>query len=114
MPKVYFDVSAIDRPFDDQSQPRIRREADAVAMLFNAIDKGLLEHLSSQMAEIEISVIPDSERREHLRQLLPPSTKIVRLTEPIFRRAGDLEQLGLKPSDAVHVAAAEASALMCC
>jgi len=61
------------------------------------------------MADIEIEVIPDEERKRRVSELLPDSDDRMRLTPAIFRRAEELEKLGFKPADAVHVAAAEAS-----
>ena len=37
----------------------------------------------------------------------PPRTDIIPVGGPSFRRAAELELLGIKPADAVHVAAAE-------
>lgn len=49
MSAVYFDVSCLNRPFDDQSQPRVLMEAEAIAIIFDSIDVGRNTHLSSQM-----------------------------------------------------------------
>ena len=38
--RVYFDTCALNRPFDDQSQARIRLEAEAVEHLIGAVDEG--------------------------------------------------------------------------
>jgi hypothetical protein len=45
--KVYFDVSCLNRPFDDQRQLRIRLESEAITLIFDQIDAGRWEHLSS-------------------------------------------------------------------
>jgi len=42
--------------------------------------------------------------------LLPGSTATLKLTDDVFGRAADLQELGFKPADAVHIAAAEATA----
>jgi len=40
VPKVYFDVCCLNRPFDDQNQARIRLEAEAVLMMLNRCEAG--------------------------------------------------------------------------
>ena len=65
--RIYLDVSCLNRPFDDQSQPRIRLESEAVTLILEQIDAGDWRHVSSQIAEIEIAAIPDRERRRRVR-----------------------------------------------
>ena len=106
--KLYLDVSCLNRPFDDQRQARIRLETEAVALIFERFDAGRWRQVSSQIAEIEIAAMPDAERRRRVRALLPPQADIIMLTPEIFARAADLEGMGFKAADAVHLAAAEA------
>jgi predicted nucleic acid-binding protein len=106
--RIYLDVSCLNRPFDDQGQARIRLEAEAVAVILAACDRGNWEHVSSQMADIEIDAMPDTDRRARVRLLLPGNTATLKLTPAVLARGADLEKLGFKSADAVHVAAAEA------
>lgn len=105
--KVYLDVSCLNRLFDDQSQMRIRLEAEAVTLILERCESGDWEHVSSDMAPIEIDVMPDAERRTRVRLLLPKERAILRLRQEVWDRAAGLAKLGFKPADAVHVAAAE-------
>jgi predicted nucleic acid-binding protein len=105
--KIYLNVSCLNRPFDDQEQARIRLEASAVGMILERIDEGRWIHVSSEMARIEIDANPDATRRARARLLLPESSDIVMLTSTTMARAEELQLLGFKPADAVHVAAAE-------
>jgi predicted nucleic acid-binding protein len=105
--KIYLDVSCLNRPFDDQSQTRIRRESAAVTIILDGIDAGRWEQVSSRMAELELSAISDEVRRRRVLQLLPGSR--IELTSAIFDRARELINLRLHAADAVHVSAAEAS-----
>jgi predicted nucleic acid-binding protein len=108
MMKVYLDVCCLNRPFDDQRQPRVRIEAEAIALILAEIDSGRWRQVSSQMAEIEIAAMDDIERRRRVRALLPPRKDRVRLTPAMFERAEALVRRGFRPADALHVAAAEA------
>jgi predicted nucleic acid-binding protein len=105
--KIYLDVSCLNRPFDDQSQIRVRVEAEATTLILDRLDAGEWRQASSEMATIEIDVIPDRKRRAKVRLLLPPDGDILKLTQAMWDRAAQLETLGFKPADAVHVAAAE-------
>lgn len=103
--KIYFDVSCLNRPFDDQSQARIRMESEAITSIFDEIDAGRWEEVSSRMAEIEVQAIPDETRRRRVTELLPDGR--MKLTRRTFSRARHFVNLGLGAADAVHLAAAE-------
>ncbi|HEV3310430.1 MAG TPA: PIN domain-containing protein [Chloroflexota bacterium] len=105
--KLYLDVSCLNRPFDDQSQMRIRLEADAVLLILEQCDRGDWHHVSSEIAQIEISAMAEDERRARVQLLLPDENAILRIAEDVRERATNLQKRGFKPADALHVAAAE-------
>ncbi len=105
--RIYLDVSCLNRPFDDQNQVRIRTEAEAVAVIFERLDAGEWEQVSSEIAKIEINAIADKKRRVRVRQLLPSKKSVLKLTPEIRDRAAELETFGFKAADALHVAASE-------
>ena len=105
--KIYLDVSCLNRPFDDQDQARVRIETAAITLIFYRIDAGFWTQVSSEMALAEIAANTDVARRYYVRLLLPESKSILKLTEAVFSRSAELEGLGFKPADAVHLAAAE-------
>jgi predicted nucleic acid-binding protein len=109
--KLYLDVSCLNRPFDDQSQSRIRLEAEAMTIILEKCETGTWQHVSSEMSKIEIDAIPDTDRRARIQLLLPDPKSMLELTETIYERAATLETLGFKAADAVHVAAAETLAV---
>jgi predicted nucleic acid-binding protein len=104
------DVSCLNRPFDDQTQDRIRLEAEAVTLILDRMDKGEWRQVSSEIAVTEVSAITDPERLARVQALLHDPEVFVTLTPKEFERAQELEGLGFKPADALHVAAAEAEA----
>jgi predicted nucleic acid-binding protein len=108
--KIYLNVSCLNRPFDDQDQTRIRLEAAAVGMILERMDEGQWMHVSSEMAQIEIAANPDAQRRERVHLLLPEADQIVMLPPALYKRGAELESLGFKAADALHVAAAEEAA----
>jgi len=104
--KIYLDVSCLNRPFDDQSQLRIRLEAEAVVLIVEKCGSGEWKQVFSEMVEIEVDAIADDDRRERV-QLLMPSNDALPLSADVFDRAKEIRAIGIKPADAVHVAAAE-------
>ncbi len=103
------DVCCLNRPFDDQSQDRIRIESEAVlAILDRCLHDWAL--VGSEAIDYEISKIPDDERKTGVNVLAAISRDRVNVDESIFRRASELEAIGLKALDALHLACAEKSA----
>lgn len=103
------DVCCLNRPFDDQSQDRIRIESEAVlAILDRCLHDWAL--VGSEAIDYEISKIPDDERKTGVKVLATISRDRVTVDESIFRRASELETVGLKALDALHLACAEKSA----
>jgi predicted nucleic acid-binding protein len=105
---IYMDVSCLNRPFDDQRQARVRLEAEAVTIILERCEGDAWRQVSSDMAQIEVDAIPDVDRRARVQLLLPDPKVMLKLTEELYERADELQKLGFKAADAVHVAAAEA------
>ena len=58
--KLYMDVCCLNRPFDDQSQDRIRIESEAILAILNkCLNEWTL--VGSEAIDYEISKIPDDE-----------------------------------------------------
>lgn len=106
--RIYFNTSALNRPFDDLSSERVRLEADAVAALLAAIEAGRAELVGSEYLEFEIGQTPDPERAYRVRSLLRGMRVKVRISPSVTARAHALEKLGFRGLDALHLAAAEA------
>lgn len=108
--KIYLDVCCINRPFDDQTEERIRMESEAVLAI---LKRCLLEWtlIGSEAIDYEISRIPDAERRRKVEQIASISREKTIVDESIVSRAREIEMHGLiKPMDALHLACAERSA----
>ena len=105
--KLYLDACALNRLTDDQRQPRIRREAEAVEEIFHLIEVGKAVWVSGDAVELEIRRNPDVQRRQDVLGLLPIATERVAITAPVRERAITLENAGYGAFDALHVASAE-------
>lgn len=105
---VYFDVSCLNRPFDDQSQARIRMESEAILLLLERCLSGGWKQVSSTVELAEISQIIDFQRRDRVEALLPDEADILDCTPREVARAAILEGWGFHTADALHLASAEA------
>ena len=105
--RIYLDVSCLNRPYDDQRQVRVRLESEATALILGKCERGEWLQVSSDMARIEIDAMPDEDRRARVLALLPDPKVLLKLTDSLFARAEELQALGFKAADAMHVAAAE-------
>jgi hypothetical protein len=61
--KIYLDNCCFNRPFDSQSQARIRLETEAKLRIQERVVRGELELVWSYMLDYESSVNPFEERR---------------------------------------------------
>ena len=104
---VYLDNCVLNRPFDDQSQERIRLETEAIILLLARLQRKEWTWLGSQALELEIDKIPDAEQQSRLRRVLAFVGLTLELGEKEFERARELQRLGFTGFDAVHLACAE-------
>ncbi len=57
--KIYMDVCCYNRPFDDQTQDKIRIESDAILAVLSKCISDQWKLLSSEVIDIEIEKTPD-------------------------------------------------------
>jgi predicted nucleic acid-binding protein len=105
--RLYLDVCCLNRPFDDQSQERVRREAEAVGRILDAISTGRHHWVSSAAVDFEVRRCPDAARRSALLVLLELSQETQALDDDTLARAEFHGAAGLRVIDALHVALAE-------
>ena len=107
--KIYMDVCCLNRPLDDQTQDRIRIESEAVLAILNRcrFDWTLVR---SEVINYEISKIPDYERWKLVEIIASISKVCVAIDEDVITRGHEIEKIGLRAMDALHIACAEKSA----
>lgn len=105
--RIYLDVCCFCRPFDDHGQDKIRIESEAVLTIIDhaQINKWVL--LTSEVAELEISKIPVIDKRQKVQLLFSLLRPLIVIDESIENRTSELEKIGFKPFDALHIACAE-------
>jgi predicted nucleic acid-binding protein len=107
MTKVYLDTSVYNRPFDDQTQPKIFLESQAVVIILQMVETGVVDLVSSSVLEYENSRNPYPLKQEAMNRYLQMAEAIQMVDEAIRQRSEELGHNGLKAVDALHVACAE-------
>ncbi len=105
--KIYLDTSVYNRPFDDQTQPRIWLETLAFAVIMQIIEAGDAELVASSVVKYENSYSPSAMRRKWVERCVRLATISQEVDETIRERAQQLEDEGIKALDALHIACAE-------
>ena len=106
--RIYLDTSALNRVFDDQTQPRIYLEATAMLLVFTLLENGKISLVSSEALRYENSRNPFTDRRLFVNAVLQKAKIIQTLGTAILRRALEIETTcGIKGFDALHLACAE-------
>ena len=105
--RIYLDTCCLNRPFDDQSQNRIRLESETILIIMDKLYKDEWEWIGSEVLDIEIENIPNIEKRYYLKKLLEFVNESVKIENEDLVRASQLQSMGFKPFDAMHIACAE-------
>jgi len=105
--KVYLDVCCFNRPFDDHGQDRVRLESEAVLTILEHARSRMWALIGSEVIDIEISKIPDDDLRCKVNILSGMKQKFITVNNDVEIRAKELEILGFKSFDALHIACAE-------
>ena len=105
--KVYLDACCLNRPFDDQSQPRVRLEAEAIALILEKLHQREWEWVGSEILLHEVGQNPDLENKQRVLSFASLAHQVVEITEKILRRGEELEKAGFDSYDAIHLSSAE-------
>jgi len=105
--RIYLDTSVYNRPFDDQTQPRIWLETLAFVVILQMVGSGEAELVSSSVLEYENSRNPYSLRKCWVTRCLELASHRQKVDKGSRKRAQELEKKGLKVIDALHIACAE-------
>ena len=104
--RVYLDMCCLKRPFDDQSQPRIHLESEAVLALLSA-GSAKAEFVRGAALDLENDQNPLAQRAAKVRLWLEAVPAVQPPVEPLDKRTKELMALGFKNFDALHTASAE-------
>jgi predicted nucleic acid-binding protein len=103
------DACCLSRLTDDQSQARIRQEAEAVEHVFALVRRRTVDLITSDALEDQARRVPVLERRLETETLLSLASITVEADDAIAQRAREFVAAGYGPFDALHLAAAESA-----
>ena len=107
--KIYLDTCCLNRSFNDQTQPRIRRETEAIQTLLKYCFTERWLWITSDVLIVEVNNTPNQIQRGYMRAQLDRAYQNVSVGAIENTRGQELEALGFKWFDALHLACAESS-----
>jgi len=107
--RVYLDNCCFNRPFDDQSQARVRLETEAKLEIQQRIKDHQIELAWSYILDYEGLANPFEERRDAIARWKKTAIVDVEETELILCKAREIAERGLHAKDALHIACAMAA-----
>lgn len=106
MSKIYLDMNIYNRPFDDQTQVRIRLETIAIFSILQRIKNGDFSLLWSFMIDYENSLNPYNNIRSEIWMASSIANETITPDESVLAIARSFEAKGIKSRDALHLACA--------
>lgn len=110
MLKIYLDACCLLRFFDDPTQERVRNEKAAIALILSRVHTGPWSWVASKVLIDEVDEGSYPAQRDRINKILTYASQTVLVGAMEIARAEDLEALGLKRTDALHLACAESGA----
>lgn len=107
--RIYLDACCLNRPFDNQTQPRIALETQAILSILSECASGQWKLITSAALDVELAQTPDLERLKNVKAILAIAKIKVASSQFIEERSLELQKLGFSGYDATHIASAERS-----
>lgn len=104
--RIYLDNCCFNRPYDDQSQLRVRLESEAKMDLQERIRSGEIELVWSYILDFENEANPFEERRTAIGAWRSRASQDVSESIELLDQARKLQGLGVKNKDCLHLACA--------
>jgi len=103
--RIYLDNCCFNRPYDDQSQPRIRLETEAKLEIQERIRIGEVELVWSYIIDLENAANPFAERSEGIRRwrgkasmMITESNELIGLAEKVKNLVSDTKMRFMWPA----------------
>ena len=107
--RIYLDMCCYNRPYDNQSQSRIAKEAQSKLHIQDLIVGGELELVGSYVLDYECSCNPFEIRRSFIKDFMSKNIKLyvgAERDDIITQMAKIIMGTGVKEKDAYHLASA--------
>ena len=104
--RIYLDNCCFNRPYDDQSQPRVRFETQTKLYIQKMVFEREIELVWSYVLKYENSRNPFESKRNAIAQWEQLSSLFVTMSDEIVANAEKIATTGVKNIDALHIACA--------
>ena len=104
--RIYLDNCCFNRPYDDQTQPRIRFETQAKLYIQKTVFERKVELVWSYILKFENSRNPFAAKKNAIGRWEKLSSSFVSMSDEIVAAAEKIMAAGVKNADALHVACA--------
>ena len=107
--RIYLDMCCYNRPYDNQSQARIAKEAQSKLHIQDLTVRGELELVGSYVLDYECSCNPFEIRRSFIKDFMSKNIKLyvgAERDDIITQMAKIIMGTGVKEKDAYHLASA--------
>jgi len=104
--RIYLDVCSFNRPFDDQSQIRIRLETEAKLRIQEEVRSANIQLVWSYILDYENSKNPYQERKVRIADWKAHATLDVQENAKLLEIANALRKEGISKIDCLHIACA--------
>lgn len=106
MKLIYLNNSTLNRPFDDQSQARVKLETEALFQILSDIDLRNSKLILSEVTDLENSKNPHYSVKIRIDELISKADRKIKVNATTKKQAKTFENAGLNGMDALHLAAA--------
>jgi len=100
------DLCCLKRPYDDQTDPKVRLETDAVLIILSMAESGKIRVVSSEVLEFENAENTNVERRQRAALVISGLRPKLRLNAVAIAAAKEIEMRKIGGYDALHLAIA--------
>lgn len=104
--RLYLDNCCFNRPFDDQSQIRIRLETEAKLKIQEEIRSGTFQLIWSYILDYENNQNPFQERKMQIRKWKKYAIADIEESSELIETAKELNEKGFKKIDSLHISCA--------
>jgi len=104
--RVYLDNCAYNRPYDDQTQPKVTLETLAKLHIQELVLKQEIDIVWSYILKFENSRNVFTAKRAAIAQWEKISTCFVQKSDSVTALARQIEATGIRPADSLHIACA--------
>lgn len=105
--RIYLDTCCLSRIFDEQTQTQVRQETEVIRRIVSQIRSGNWYWISSDVLLHVVEQNSDLDQRSQIKDLITGAHQTVPVGTIEISRGKQLETLGFKEFDALHIACAE-------